>query len=106
MRQSKAASRVNPLDAVLCPKLTRADHLSSVSVLFRCFSPFFVLPGTKPDRTKRKPKIPRKTLLTDAAQFCRKWLRRSMSGNLPVKTDSLSTPVSFKPKHCYSKLKK
>ena len=95
MRQSKAASRVNPLDAVLCPKLTRADHLSSVSVPFRCFSPFFVLPGTKPDRTKRKPKIPRKTLLIDAAQFCRKWLRRSMSGNLPVKTDSLRLPSAL-----------
>ena len=43
--------------------------LSSVSVPFRCFPPFFVLPGTKPACAKRKPKIPRKTLLTDALQF-------------------------------------
>ena len=50
-------------------KLTKAESISSVSVPFRRFSPFFALPGTKPARTKRKSKIPRKTLLTDALQF-------------------------------------
>ena len=51
-------------DGFLLLELTGAELLSSVSVPFRCFSPFFDLPGIKPACTKRKPKIPRK-IITD-----------------------------------------
>ena len=84
-------------------KLTRADPISSVSAPFRCFPPFFDLPGTKPACIKRKPEIPRK-IITDRCCTVLPgiMLRQGDSTFIAdawrafyVKTDRGSTPVSL-----------